>query len=462
MNETNYKLQETPILKLFISYLFPSLFGMILMAVNILVDGIFVSNGVGALALAGINIAVPIFSILLSISLWIGMGGATLYSIEMGKGEVDKARSIFTQSIIMTVSIVGILVVLGLWKQEQIAYLFGASSKVLPYVEDYLHVILLFGLVYVLENILSIFVRNDGNPKLAMSGLITTSILNIILNYLFIFKMSMGVKGAAYATALSTVVGLLVLLLHFINKKSNLKFTHLHFNITTCSEILKIGSPSFITEGSAAIVVIGYNIAFSHFVGEVGVSSYAIINYLHAVFIMIFIGIGAAIQPIVSFNLGARLKERIERVLNLGIKTGIIFGALILSVGWFFANQLIALFGVTEPDVIEYTKDGIYLFFIGYLFLSFNLINAEYYQAVKKIKLSMIIIIMRSLVIFLPLLYILPTMFNSKSIWLAFPIAEGLTTLGIIIFKSATNTITSPKSGAIEEKQSIIQSLFSR
>ncbi|WP_397538603.1 MATE family efflux transporter [Rummeliibacillus pycnus] len=457
MSETTLKLQETPIHKLFLSYLFPSLLGMVLMAVNILVDGIFVSNGVGALALAGVNIAVPIFSILLSISLWIGIGGATLYSIEMGKNNVDKARSIFTQSVMMTVSIVSILVVLCLWKQEQIAYLFGASPKVLPYVEDYLHVILLFGLVYVLENILSIFVRNDGNPKLAMIALITTSVLNIILNYIFIFKMNMGVKGAAYATALSTVVGLLVLLYHLINKKSNLKFTHLHFNMATCSEILKIGSPSFITEGSTAIVVIGYNIAFSHFVGEIGVSSYAIVNYLHAVFIMIFIGVGAAIQPIVSFNFGARLKERIKQVLNLGIKTGMIFGVLILLIGWFFADQLIVLFGITEPDVIEYTKDGIYLFFIGYLFMSFNLIHAEFYQAVKKIKLSMIIIVMRSLVIFLPLLYILPSMFNSKSIWLAFPIAEGLTALGITIFKWSTNTIRSTNSSAIEEKQSAIQ-----
>ncbi|MGG0655858.1 MATE family efflux transporter [Rummeliibacillus pycnus] len=443
MSETTLKLQETPINKLFKSYLFPSLLGMVLMAVNVLVDGIFVSNGVGSLALAGVNIAVPIFSILLSVSLWIGMGGATLYSIEMGKGNFDKARSIFTQSVMMTIIIVGVLIVLSLWKQEQIAYLFGASTKVLPYVEDYLHVILLFGIFYVLENILSIFVRNDGNPKLAMIGLITTSILNIILNYIFVFRMGLGVKGAAYATALSTVVGLLVLIIHFFNKKSNLKFTKLHFEMKTCSEILKIGSPSFITEGSAAIVVVGYNITFSHFVGEIGVTSYAIVNYLHAVFIMIFIGIGAAIQPIVSFNYGAKLKERLQQVLKLGIKTGMIFGGSILLIGWFLSKPLIALFGVTDPEVIEFTKNGIDLFFIGYLFLSFNLIHAEYYQAIKQIRLSMLIIVMRSLVLFLPLLYILPSMLNSNYIWLAFPIAEGITTIGIIIYKWSSNTLES-------------------
>lgn len=435
MTDTTIKLQETPIQKLFLSYLFPSLLGMILMAVNILIDGIFVSNGVGSLALAGINIAVPIFSILLSISLWIGMGGATLYSIETGKGNFSKANSIFTQSILMTVSIVGILIGICLWKQKEIALLFGASTKVLPFVEDYLHIILLFGLVYVLENIVSIFVRNDGNPKLAMIGLIVTSILNIILNYIFIFQWNYGVKGAAYATALSTVIGLLVLFIHFFNKKCNLKITDPYFDKKICLEILKIGSPSFITEGSAAIVVVGYNIAFNHFVGEIGVTSYAIINYLHAVFIMVFLGIGAAIQPIVSFNFGANLKDRLYHVLNLGLKTGIVSGLIILLFGYFFTNQLIALFGVTDSSVIAFTKDGIHLFFVGYLFLSFNLIHAEFYQSIKKIKLSMIIISMRSFILFLPLLYVLPKIFSSQTIWLAFPIAEGLTAIGIILFK---------------------------
>ncbi|UQW96036.1 MATE family efflux transporter [Rummeliibacillus sp. G93] len=441
MSDTSIKLTQTPIHKLFLSYLFPSLLGMILMSVNILVDGIFVSNGVGPLALAGVNIAVPIFSILLSISLWIGMGGATLYSIEMGKDNIKQARSIFMQSLLMTVSIVGVLVIICLWKQKEIALLFGASTKVLPYVEDYLHVILLFGLIYVLENVLSIFIRNDGNPKLAMIGLITTSVLNIILNYIFIFQMNMGVSGAAYATALSTVVGLCVLLLHFLRSDSHLRFNlkTFHFNLSNMKEILKIGSPSFITEGSTAIVVVGYNIAFSHFVGEIGVTSYAVINYLHAVFIMLFFGISAAIQPIVSFSYGAKLTERLKAVLKLGLLAGIIAGILIILVGWLLDDQLIQAFSVHDPAIIEFTKQGIHLFFIGYLFLSYNLLYAEFYQSIKKIRLSMIIILMRSLVLFLPLLYLLPAAFSGKVLWLAFPIAEGMTAIGILLYQLKKN-----------------------
>ncbi|MGE7924640.1 MATE family efflux transporter [Viridibacillus arvi] len=435
MSESTLKLQNNSVPKVFASYLFPSLLGMLLMSINILVDGIFVSNGIGPEALAGVNIAVPIFSILLSISLWIGMGGATLYSISIGQGNIAKARSIFTQSFILAISIVGVLVVFSLWKQQEIAYLFGASDEILPYVEDYLHVILLFGIVYVLENILSIFIRNDGNPKLAMIGLITTSVLNIVFNYIFIFMMDMGVAGAAYATVLSTVVGVIVLLYHFIRKESVLRFVKFTIDYKSMAEILKIGSPSFVVEGSAAIIVVAYNITFSHFVGEIGVTAYAVVNYLHVVFLMVFLGIGAALQPIVSFHFGAKLYRRLQSFLKLGLLTGVGFGAAVLLIGWLFADQMITLFGVKDQEVTAFTKEGISYFFIGYLFLSFNLIMAEYYQSIKRIRLSMFIIMARSLVLFLPLLWLLPNYFGAKYIWLAFPLAEGLTIIALLIVK---------------------------
>ncbi|HEY4623713.1 MAG TPA: MATE family efflux transporter [Solibacillus sp.] len=433
MNETSTTLRTTPTKKLFISYLIPSIIGMLLMAVNILVDGIFVSNGVGPEALAGVNIAVPIFSILLSISLWIGMGGATLYSIALGQNNPKKAQSIFTQSFFLATFIVGILVVLSLWKQKELAYLFGASDEIFPYVKDYLQIILIFGIVYVVENILSIFIRNDGNPRLAMIGLGVTSILNIVLNYIFIFMMDMGVKGAAYGTGIATLIGVFVLLMHFFHKESILKFTKLQFEMKTVSEILKIGLPSFIVEASAAVTVIAYNITFMHFVGAIGVTAYAVVNYMHAVFLMLFIGIGAALQPIVSYHYGAKLYSRLQQFLKLGVITGILFGIGIWFVGWKFSETIVALFGEMPEDVLAYTTNGILLYFIGYLFLGFNLVYAEYYQAIKKIKLSSIIIVTRSIVLFLPLLWLLPTYFGGDSIWLAFPIAEGLTAVGLIM-----------------------------
>ena len=445
MNETSIKLRNTSPKKLFISYLIPSVFGMLLMAINILVDGIFVSNGIGPDALAGVNIAVPIFSILLSISLWIGMGGATLYSISLGQNDIQKARSIFTQSLAITLFVVGILVILGLWKQQKIAYLFGASDEIMPYVLDYLHVILLFGIIFVLENILSIFVRNDGNPKLAMLGLVTTSVVNIVLNYMFIFVYDFGVSGAAYATGIAAAIGLAVLSTHFLRKGSILKLTKLKLEYPILSDIFKIGFPSFIVEMSAAVTVVAYNITFMHFIGEDGVAAYAVINYLHAVLLMLFIGIGAALQPIVSFHYGAELYGRLQQFVRLAVITGIGLGISILLIGLVFGDIFILLFGVTEPGVSSYIITGISMYFIGYVFLAYNLIYAEYYQAVKKIKFSTIIILTRSIILFLPLLWILPTFFGSDYIWLAFPIAEAITAIGLLICNRTLKSLSFKK-----------------
>lgn len=303
MTDTSVKLRETPIRKLFISYLIPSVLGMLLMSINIVVDGIFVGHGVGPNGLAGVNIAVPAFSIFLSISLWIGMGGATMYSIALGQNEIKQARTIFSHAIALAVFLVASITALCLWKLDEIAYLFGANEVILPYVRDYLTVLLAFGFVYVLENILSVFVRNDGNPTLSMASLIVTAILNILFNYVFIFIWGMGVKGAAAATVLSAAVGFLVLLTHFLRRSSTLRVVAFRLQPKIFKDILSIGFPSFVAEASTAIVTIGFNIAFMKAMGETGVASYAIVNYIHAVMVLLFLGIGAALQPIASFHL---------------------------------------------------------------------------------------------------------------------------------------------------------------
>lgn len=441
MTEASMKLRETPVRKLFLSYLIPSVFGMLLMSINILVDGIFVSHGVGELALAGVNIAVPIFSVFLSVSLWIGMGGATLYSISLGKNEVDKARSIFTQSVILAISIVTVMVGLSLWKETELAYFFGANDEILPYVLDYLHVILLYGMVFVLENILSIFVRNDGNPRLAMLGLIVTSLLNIILNYVFIFKWNLGVEGAAYATVASAGIGFLVLATHFLRKSSILKMVKPNFKWAESKDILNIGFPSFIVESSAAVLTMAYNITFMSYVGELGVTSFAVVNYIHVMFLLLFLGVGAALQPIASFHYGARLFDRLRDFLKLAVGAGFLFGIITLASGFTFGDSLVSLFGVESDEVYSFTVKGIPLFFISYLFLGYNLVYAEYYQAIRKIRLSVIIILTRSIILLLPLLWLMPKLFGINGIWLAFPVAEGLTTFALLIFNKKRNPI---------------------
>ncbi|KOS63157.1 MATE family efflux transporter [Lysinibacillus sp. FJAT-14222] len=440
-------IETRPLKPLFFSYLFPAMIGMLLMSVNILVDGIFVSHGVGPTALAGVNIAVPIFSILLSISLWIGMGGATLFSISLGEGNKKRAHQLFTLAFTTMIVVVLTLVLILLLNLKEVSYIFGASDATYPYVQEYLHVILIFGVFYTIENLLSIFIRNDGNPKLAMMGLITTSVLNIILNYIFIFVLDYGVTGCALATALSTIIGMSVLCLHFFRKQSELKFVRKFFSIADLKKIFAIGLPSFIVEASVAVMVILYNVTFLHYLGSNGVTAYAMVNYIHTVLLTVFLGIGMALQPLVSYHHGARLIERLTALLKIGIATALIMGLSTAIIATLFPSQLIALFGDSTFEIRNIATQGFVHFAIGYVFLGINMVFAEFFQSIEKIRLATTIMLLRSIILFIPALVVLPKLLGPQAIWWTFPVAEGITALLILIFmKRKPHTIFSEAS----------------
>ena len=440
--ETTEKLRDKPIKSLFLSYLIPAVLGMVLMSVNIVIDAVMISRGVGANALAGVNVAIPAFSIFFSISLWIGMGGATLYSIALGENKIERARSIFTQSMTVAVVIVGALMVICLWRIEDLAYLFGANEVILPYALDYLTVLLTFGMIYVLENILSTFIRNDGNPNLAMAGLVVTALLNIVFDYIFIFIFGWGVTGAAAATILSAAIGFLILLSHFFRKNSILKWTKFHFEWDTVKQIMVIGFPSFTTEITVAIVTIGFNIAFIQYAGELGVASYAMVNSIHSMTLLLFFGVGAALQPIASFHYGANLPERLKEGLKFAVKTAVALGCVAIVIGLFFGKYIIGLFDVQSTELLTLTVNGISLFFIQYVFLGYNIVYGEYFQSVRQTTKSVLIILSRGLLFIIPLLWIMPKLFGVNGIWLVMPAAELLT--AIIVF--GMNRIYNPVS----------------
>src|SRR5690625_1045433 len=174
MGTLRQRLGEQPVAKSFFQYFIPTLLGMMLMAINIVIDGVFVGNGVGPVALAGVNIAVPVFSIIISIALLIGIGGGTLYSMAMGENNPERAQIIFTSSFVFITMITIIISMLSYWKIEWLARLFGANAETLPYVLEYMTILLLFSLVIAIEVCLSIFIRNDGAPQLAMIGLVVS------------------------------------------------------------------------------------------------------------------------------------------------------------------------------------------------------------------------------------------------------------------------------------------------
>lgn len=434
MGSVGDKLGNQSVRKSFFEYFLPTLFGMMLMSVNIVIDGIFVGNGVGSVALASVNIAVPTFSVILSISLLISVGGGTLYSMSIGKNDHGQAQKIFTTSLIYLVAVILTVSAIGYFNMEPLARIFGANSETLPYVIDYMSILFIFSLALAGENFLSVFIRNDGDPQLAMIGLVVTAVLNIILNYWMIFILDLEVLGAALATVLATIVGVLVYALHFFKKGSGLKLVKFKLKWLDIRNISSIGFPSFLSEAGMGVFVMGYNIALAYYSNTNGLAAFSVINYLYTFMFFAFIGIGSTIQPMISYYFGAKKYGHIRQTVKLGEATGLVLGILFIAIGYLGADYLVAIFGITSPEIVSLSIEGIKLFFLGYLFMGINFVYLTYYQSIGDIKPSIGITLFRGIILLGLMLVILPPALGVQGIWLALPAAEGLVAIYLIMF----------------------------
>jgi len=419
----------------FLRYLIPSIVGMLLMAVNIVIDGIMVGNKLGSVALAGVGIAVPFFSIFVGISLWVGIGSANRYSLMMGAKRPDQARIIFSHAISTILILTVIIELFTFTFRTELAYFLGANVDTFKYTSGYLNIMLLFGFVFTAENTFSILVRNDGGPNTAMIALISTSVVNIILNYVFLFIFEMGVQGAAIATVTGAFVGLIILSTHFFRKKSNLRFVRFKFDKKLVLLFLVIGFPSFLAEFGISFFTVSHNLVFKDLAGTVGLSAFAILNYVHSFMLMLFIGMGAAIQPLISYYRGAKNPKKMKQTIRLAIGTALSAGLFFMLIGQFGAEKIVGLFGDFPKEVVALAVPGIRLFFIAYLFMGTNFVMITYYQSIGRIRIATWITAIRGIIILLILLLIMPRLFGLTGIWLAVPTAELITLLIIYYYR---------------------------
>ncbi|MBE1556687.1 MATE family efflux transporter [Sporosarcina limicola] len=434
------RLDREPVGKAFVRYLIPSVVGMLLMAINIVIDGIMVGNRLGSIALAGVGIATPIYTIFLAMSLWIGIGAATRYSFAMGAKRPDEARIIFSYAII---SIFILTVIIGLFAflfRTQLAYLLGANADTFPFVSGYMNIMILFGFVLTVENAFSILVRNDGGPNLSMIALVATSLVNIGLNYVFLFILDYGVTGAAAATIIGAFVGIIILSSHFFKKQSNLRIVRFKFERKVFLLLLVIGFPSFLSEVGFSVFTISHNIIFERFAGTAGVSAFTILNYVHSVMLLLFLGMGAAIQPLISYYYGAKNEEKMKKTVRMAIGTSVGAGILFFLIGQFASAPIANLFGDFPEEVMTLAAPGIKLFFIAYLFMGTNFVMMTYYQSIGQIRIATWITASRGIIILLLLLAIMPPLFGLTGVWLVIPASEFIVLIMLFYYQRKLNS----------------------
>lgn len=433
-NQVYNPLDNDRIGKIFLRYLIPSLVGMLLMAVNLAVDGIMVGNRLGPVALAGVNIAGPVYTIFVGMSLWLGIGGATLYSQAMGRKDTKLAQFIFTHSL----ALIGIgTLVIGViaWLfHDPLVYALGANDETAPFAAAYMNVFLIFGFIFTLENAFSIFVRNDGNPTLAMAALITTAFSNVGINYVILYVLDLGVREIAFGTILAATLGLLVLVSHFFTKRSNLKLVRLRFDTLLAKRALLFGFPSFLAEVGISAFTISHNIMFARLAGTAGVAAFSVLNYVHGVMLLMFLGMGAAIQPIVSYFHGANQKEKKAEIMRIAIRTGFGVGLICFLIGQFAAVPIVNIFGDFPQEVKGLAVSGIRIFFIAYLVMGANFVLMTYFQSIGEVAIATWITAGRQIVFMLIFLLTLPFIFGVTAIWFVIPLAEVAVLLLLIVY----------------------------
>ena len=429
MNVTKDKVSSV-----FFQYLIPSVLGMLAISSASIVDGYFIGNYVGDLGLAAINISLPIFSLLFGLSLMLGIGGSVTSGKLIGEKDIKNASIIFTKTVICIISFSVIVCSFLFINIETILYILGSNEDLTNISIEYMSILLLFLPFLMIGVVLDYFVRVDGRPNLAFIALLSSGVINVVLDWFLIVYLEKGIFGAALATGISELALIFILLPHFFSKKATLKFVK---PIGSYIEIMKAaynGASEFINEMSVGITILIFNYIMIKTFSVEGVSAFAIINYLLWIGIMISYGISDSLQPLISKNFGAKEDKRIENFLKIAFITTSFVGFLMIILILFIPEQLANLFledsnSETKQLVLDFAK----FIWIAFLFNGANLILSAYFTAVHKPLQSIFIAISRSLIF--PVIFIatLPFVFDKNGIFLAIPMAEALTFIIAII-----------------------------
>ncbi|MDK9737044.1 MATE family efflux transporter [Vibrio sp. D404a] len=422
-------LKTDPISKSFYQYLWPALTGMIIKSLFIMGDAMFIGQGIGPDGLGAIALIIPPFSIFTAIAMMIGIGGAARMSIDIGKGNADSGQMWFSQSMLLVTILSSISVTAAIiWLDELIA-LMGATGYMAELAHEYLAVLLPFFVIYSIAWVLSCFVRNDTNPRLATYAMSIGAITNLAFDYLFIIEMGMGMKGAAMATAIAQVVIISILLTHFVRKKGMLELSFKGIGLSKSREIIAIGAPTFFIELTSALTILLFNYVLLTQFGESHIIAYGLTTNVGVLALFVMVGIAQACQPIMSFNHGANQIQRIEQTLTLGLKTAIGSGAVFLVLVWVFSPQIAQWYLGEATGLIALSSTALSLFFLGVPLMGLNLVIANLFQAIAKPKQATLISLGRGFVFVALGVMLLPYLFPENGIWASIVFAEALTAL---------------------------------
>nr|WP_307760492.1 MATE family efflux transporter [uncultured Peptostreptococcus sp.] len=406
--------------KLLLQLSVPAILSMLIAAIYNIVDRIFIGR-TNPLGLTAIGITMPFQVIQMAFVLLIGVGGSTLMSIRYGEDDIESAEKILFNSLLYIIISELLLTVLCIVFMEPIFSLLGVSSSVEAYARDYILIILIGGVPGLTGYCLNNMVRSLGFSKQSMIIVFTSSVLNIVLDAIFIFVLGMGVKGAAVATVLSQTLVTVFVIYFFIKNKDvpvKLKFKNNSYNLNTIKEITSNGLPNFYMQIFGTVLGILLNRFIIHYGGDYHLASVTIITSIMMFFTMVIYGISQGAQPIIGYNFGAKKIDRSIYALKSALVVIIIVAVVALIVLELVPELFVKLF-TNEAELVRITNHNIRLYILGIPFIGIHSIATTYFQSIKKPKISSILYILKYGAVLIPLLFIVPKFMGVDGVYLS-------------------------------------------
>ena len=423
-------------------YIIRDVFSSLGLSIYILADTYFIAYAVGPIGLAALNIDLPLFNLFNGLGLMLGIGGATIFSINK-VNHPEKSQTIFTEVLSFGILLGLIIMSLGLIFIHPLLHLLGANHETLGPSLAYLRVILIGSPLFILNNLVLSFVRNDSNPHLTMIATLSQSLFVIIFDYLLMFPLHMGMMGAALATICSPLVSLLILTQHRHHPERLLTLKKLTLNFKPTFKAVQLGFPSFLTEMSTGVSIFVFNIVILHLADNYAVAAYGIIANILLVGLSLFNGVAVGVQPIVSREFGKRNWHNVKTSLRIGLLSalGIATGLYLVLLG--FKEPIIAIFNHDHNQLlVHYAAAGIPLIFISFFFSSMNIVNNLFMTAIAQPRLSFFVAIMRGYVLLIGSVLLLSALFGLTGVWLSVPLTELVVLIGgFFITHSLLNTL---------------------
>jgi putative MATE family efflux protein len=408
----------------------PASIGILVMSLNMLVDGIFVGNWIGPDALGAVGVVLPISFFVAALGMAIGIGGSSIISRALGSNQDDKAKHTFGNMLALTVLITSTMAVFGLLFTDTLVPAFGGRGNLFEPARTYYEIVFygipVLGLCMMGNNV----IRAEGAPKFAMVAMLIPSAGNLFLDYIFINVMDWGMAGAAWATTVSYFLCFFYIIWFFLSGKSEL-FPSLKHLVPEWNILKEIGSLGFVTlarQATSSLIFLLMNNILFELSGEQGVTVYRVVGSLMMFAIFPVLGVTQGFLPIAGYNYGATKWSRVREVIYLSIKVSCVLGTLIFIGLFIFTEQIAGLF-TKDQSIIEQAAFAMRMVFLSVPFIAIQLIGAAYYQAIGKAIPALLLTILRMAIVLIPLLYILPTIYGELGVWISFPIADFIATV---------------------------------